>query len=312
VKAALREQLDEGEWPFYVLFISMDSSQFDVNVHPSKLEVKFVDERLVHAVLYRTIRAALPTEISADSPLSRTADPGTEGNSEREAEMFVRQNLEMVFPASPVSPQELSDAGLARTAIPDHDPLFRPAIFQVHNKYLIAQIRSGIAIVDQHAAHERVLYERAQKSFQSRTFNSQQLLFPLLLELEPEEDALFQDVREDLQPLGFQIRDFGLRTYSVEAVPAGLKRASESDMIRSMLEEYQEFRRANFSPRDALSAGFACRAAIRTGDELTPDERTALIDELFATEFPLICPHGRPTVVHLRMTELDRRFKRIE
>jgi len=83
-------------------------------------------------------------------------------------------------------------------------------------------------------------------------------------------------------------------------------------MIRSMLEEYQEFRRANFSPRDALSAGFACRAAIRTGDELTPDERTALIDELFATEFPLICPHGRPTVVHLRMTELDRRFKRIE
>ena len=88
--------------------------------------------------------------------------------------------------------------------------------------------------------------------------------------------------------------------------------ASESDMIRSMLDEYAEFRRANFSARDAVAASFACRAAIRTGDELTSDERAALVDELFATEFPLICPHGRPTVIHIRLTELDRRFKRIE
>jgi DNA mismatch repair protein MutL len=194
----------------------------------------------------------------------------------------------------------------------EHDPLFRPTIFQVHNKYLISQIRSGIAIIDQHAAHERILYERALKSFRERMFNAQQLLFPLLLELEPEEDAVFQEIRQDLEPLGFQVRDFGPRTYSIEAVPAGLKRASESDMIRSMLDEYKEFRQANFNARDAVAASFACKAAIRTGDELTPDERTALIDELFATEFPLTCPHGRPTVIHLRMTELDRRFKRIE
>jgi DNA mismatch repair protein MutL len=310
VKAALREQLDEGEWPFYVLFLETDPSQFDVNVHPSKLEVKFADERLVHAVLYRTVRAALPTEISADTPFQAAAAQRSAATTETEADLFLRQNLNTIFPSPANAPVDIPSTPTAARI--EHDPLFRPAIFQVHNKYLISQIRSGIAIIDQHAAHERILYERALKSFRERMFNAQQLLFPLLLELEPEEDAVFQEIRQDLEPLGFQVRDFGPRTYSVEAVPAGLKRASESGMIRSMLDEYKEFRQANFNARDAVAASFACKAAIRTGDELTPDERTALVDELFATEFPLTCPHGRPTVIHLRLTELDRRFKRIE
>jgi DNA mismatch repair protein MutL len=83
-------------------------------------------------------------------------------------------------------------------------------------------------------------------------------------------------------------------------------------MIHSMLDEYTEFRRANFSPQDALAAGFACKAAIRAGDALTPEEMTALVDELFATRFPTTCPHGRPTIIHLKLSELDRRFKRTE
>jgi DNA mismatch repair protein MutL len=163
-----------------------------------------------------------------------------------------------------------------------------------------------VAIIDQHAAHERILYERALRSYASRTFNSQQLLFPMLLELTVEQDALFAEIREDLAHFGFQIQEFGPRAYSIEAVPSGLRRASEANLIVSIIEEYSEFRRANFNARDALAAGFACKAAIRTGDELTTDEMTALID----TKFPLTCPHGRPTIIHLTLNELDRRFKR--
>ncbi len=314
VKAAMREYIDEGEWPFYVLFLELDPGQFDVNVHPSKLEVKFADDKLVHAVLYRTVRNALPQEISSDIPLGHypSASPVDVAMSQ-EADLFVRKSLEALFPpsasSSASSPPPPSAAEPAKV---EQDFLFRPAIYQVHNKYLISQIRSGIAVIDQHAAHERILYEKALRSFRERAFNAQQLLFPILLELEPEEDATFQEVRADMVQLGFQIRDFGPRTYSIEAVPAGLKRASETDMIHALLQEYTEFRQANFAPRDALAAGFACKAAIRTGDELTPDERAALVDELFATEFPLTCPHGRPTVIHIRLTELDRRFKRTE
>ena len=315
VKAAMREYIDEGEWPFYVVFIEMDPAQFDVNVHPSKLEVKFADDRLVHAVLFRTVRHALPTEISSDTPLGHVPSPGDVSQNPamaREADLFVRRNIESLFSGSPEPAPPNPVASGETPSLEAQDLLFRPVIHQVHNKYLISQIRSGIAVIDQHAAHERILYEKALRSFRERAFNAQQLLFPMLLELEPEEDAIFQDVRADLVPLGFQIRDFGPRTYSIEAVPAGLKRASETDMIHALLEEYTEFRQANFAPRDALAAGFACKAAIRTGDELTPEERTALVDELFATEFPLTCPHGRPTVIHIRLTELDRRFKRIE
>ncbi|HEY3296153.1 MAG TPA: DNA mismatch repair endonuclease MutL [bacterium] len=319
IKAALREQLEDGEWPFYALFLDVPAPDVDVNVHPAKTEVKFADERLIHGTVYRAVRMALPSVLTQEPMGDRPGDPvdyTRMGMAPRAGTTEMSFSSDSYRTAPPfASPSEAArtpeiSEGADRKEMADS--LFRPAIYQVHDKYLISQIRSGVAIIDQHAAHERILYERALRSFQERMFNSQQLLFPLLLELEPEEDALFSEVREDLGDLGFQIRDFGVRTYSVEAVPAGLKRASEVSMIHSMLEEYAEFRRANFAPRDALAAGFACRSAVRAGDSLSTEEMTSLVDELFACKFPLTCPHGRPTVIHIKLTELDRRFKRTE
>jgi DNA mismatch repair protein MutL len=323
VKAALRDQLEQGDWPFYVLLLDVPTVEADVNVHPAKTEVRFSDERKIHAAVYHAVRSVLPSALMEEPPASFSAgsfapsawsSPAASGST-------AQASLPLPPPRTTADSGGVSpvDAGAAEVlpASPVERPLaadsrFRPTIFQVHEKYLISPIRSGIAIIDQHAAHERILYERALRSFQERMFNSQQLLFPMLLELSPEDDALFQEVRADLADLGFQIRDFGERTYSVEAVPAGLKRVSEAGMIHSMLDEYTEFRRANFAPRDALAASFACRAAVKAGDALTPEEMTALVDELFATKFPLTCPHGRPTVIHVKLSELDRRFKRTE
>ncbi len=305
VRAAMREQLNEGEWPFYVILLGVPPSEADINVHPAKLEVKFASEQIIHAAVYRAIRAALPKQL-ADDPIIAPVQPNTSQSLPVESPGLFDTAIPLLTSNEP--PQlSANEPPVTRDL-----NLLRPAMFQVHEKYLISQIQSGIAIIDQHAAHERILYEKALRSFTERMFNSQQLLFPILLELEPEEDAVFQEVHADLKQLGFQIREFGQRTYSIEAVPAGLKRVSEIGMIRSMLEEYVEFRQAKFEPRDALAAGFACHAAIRTGDTLTPEEMSALVDELFATKFPLTCPHGRPTVIHIKLSELDRRFKRTE
>lgn len=310
VKAAMREQLDEGSWPFYVVHLDMDPVEVDVNVHPAKLEVRFADEKRVHAVLYRAVRAVLPNQILQE-PLARAGFPSASDTSSQSSVLTSFPAAEFLIPAA--DGEHLSDAIIGEVRDETIQPaLFRPTIFQVHGCYLISQISSGIAVIDQHAAHERVLFEKAQRGFRERMFNSQQLLFPILLELDPEKDAVFHELRDDLKYLGFQIRDFGVRTYSIEAIPAGLKRTSEAVMIQAMIEEYSEFRRVDFAPRDALAASFACHAAIRAGDPLTPEEMTALVDELFATKFPLTCPHGRPTVIHIKLSELDRRFKRTE
>ncbi len=320
-KAALAEFLEPGEWPFYVLLMEMDPSQADVNCHPSKLEVKFRDEKLVHAAVYRAVRSVLPEQLREHRLQLNGGDFGIHGQlsgsapdlpytPQRNANSLTDAQWAVPLFAAAVDTPVIADSGQPVRPHPVADQPFRPAILQMHSKYLIAQIRSGIALIDQHAAHERVLYERALRSFEDRMFNAQQLLFPMLLELDSAEDSVFQEVLADLGTLGFQIHELGPRTYSIDAVPAGLRRVSEAGMIHAMLSEYSEFRRSKFAPRDALAAGFACKAAIRTGDLLSPDEMSTLIDELFATRFPNTCPHGRPTVIHLTLTELDRRFKR--
>jgi DNA mismatch repair protein MutL len=132
----------------------------------------------------------------------------------------------------------------------------------------------------------------------------------LLIELSLEDDLLLRDILPELAKLGFAIREFGPSTWSLEAVPAGLPHASESGLVPELLDSYREWRETKVEPQEALAASFACRTAIKSGTALSPAEMNALVDELFATEFPYTCPHGRPTLIYLTLTELDRRFKR--
>lgn len=314
-RGALRDWLEEGEWPFYILFIDLDASSVDVNVHPAKRDVRFSDERLIHAAVFEALREALKGQQASLSELRQAWIPPTPSSSSEPPTLFTPNPGTY----SPPLVHNFLGGSAAGQSAPQPQPLqttqqqpakLRAQIYQVHSKYLIAPIRSGLAIIDQHAAHERVLYERALKSFDSRSFASQQLLFPLLLELTPEEDGSFREMQRDLSVFGFVIREFGPRAYSIEAVPAGLRRASEAGMLREMIAEYDEFRRARLGPRESLAAGFACKAAIRTGDELTNEEMTSLVDELFATQQPGSCPHGRPTFIEIKLSELDHRFGR--
>lgn len=187
----------------------------------------------------------------------------------------------------------------------------KPQLWQMHNKYLFCQIKSGMMIVDQHVAHERILYERILKSLEDGATRSQELLFPQSVELLPREVVLIRELEDQLRKLGFHIRYFGGMTVIIDAVPADVKSGSEAEILREMLESYEEYDKlGKFSQREALAAGFSCKAAIKSGDKLSQDEMHTLIEQLFQTKMPYVCPHGRPIVIKLALDELDRRFGR--
>lgn len=196
--------------------------------------------------------------------------------------------------------------GLASEVLRD-----KPVLWQLHNKYIFSQIKSGLMIVDQHVAHERVLYERVLRSLEENAPNSQQLLFPQHLDLLPREMAMVRELLPDLERIGFQIRFFGGMSVIIDGIPADVRSGKEESILREVLEAFEEDGETKTpSGRDQLAASFACRAAIKSGDKLSQEEMHVLIEQLFQTNMPYVCPHGRPIVIKLGIDELDRRFGR--
>jgi DNA mismatch repair protein MutL len=187
----------------------------------------------------------------------------------------------------------------------------RPVLWQLHNKYIFSQIKSGLMIVDQHVAHERILYERALRSLEDNHPVSQQLLFPQHIDLVPRELALIRELLPELERIGFQLRFFGGMSLIIDGIPADVHSGREESILREVLESYEEFGETKtLSGREALAASFGCKAAIKAGDKLSQEEMHVLIEQLFQTHMPYVCPHGRPIVIKLAIDELDRRFGR--
>ena len=184
-------------------------------------------------------------------------------------------------------------------------------VWQLHNRYIISQIKSGLAIIDQHVAHERILYERALEAFDKNPIFSQQLLFPQTLEFSAEDYSILEEFLPMVEKLGFIIKKFGKRTVVVEAVPADVRLGNEQKILTEMIQEYKINSYNELDPRDNLAKSFSCKSAIKSGDPLNVDEMNSLIDQLFACKFPYVCPHGRPIIIQLSLEELDKRFMRI-
>lgn len=183
--------------------------------------------------------------------------------------------------------------------------------WQLHRKYILTQTDKGIAIIDQHVAHERILYERALKAINESLPYSQTLLFPVELEVNTSERTLLKELEKELSTLGFHytLRDDG--KVEVSAVPVDVRTGQEEGSLREILEQYREYEQLrNTDARDNLAASFACRASIKTGDTLSIPEMRQLVEDLYATSLPYVCPHGRPVVVEFPLQELDRRFGR--
>ncbi|MCX6143403.1 MAG: hypothetical protein NTZ35_09295, partial [Ignavibacteriales bacterium] len=184
-------------------------------------------------------------------------------------------------------------------------------IWQVQNKYILSQIRTGLLIVDQHVAHERILYEKAIANFENNLPTTQQLLFPQTIQLSASDYTLAKDLIPHLEKLGFDLKLFGKNTVVIEGIPADVRVGSEAQILQDVLDEYRNNEHTEtMDARDNLAKSFACKAAIKAGDRLNTTEMLVLIDQLFATRMPYVCPHGRPIVVKISVDELDRRFGR--
>ena len=186
-----------------------------------------------------------------------------------------------------------------------------PKIWQLHNKYIICQIKTGLMLIDQHVAHERVLYERAVDIMNNNVPNAQQLLFPQKVELKPWEFEIYEEICDDLRRLGFNFGTLGKRTVMIEGVPQDVRNGSEVYILQEMIQEYQQNAgKLKLEKRENLAKSYSCRNAIMSGQKLTLEDMRSLIDRLFATKMPYVCPHGRPVIIRISLDQLDRMFGR--
>ncbi|MBI5217173.1 MAG: DNA mismatch repair endonuclease MutL [Ignavibacteriae bacterium] len=342
---AYENLLEKGSFPFFVLFIEIDPTKVDVNVHPSKMEVKFDDEQTMYRFVLSSVRRAL-------SEHDLIPSISVQQTSQQPSEIGVR------FTSSPTSSQQRASGweDLLRT-LPTRDdsglpfgntqeitgreyntlPEFQETnqqlenvrsdvqpinskpllsdvrIWQLHNKYILIPIEEGLMLVDQHAAHERVMYERILKRFEVNEPSSQQLLFPVTVELSASDTALVTELHPVLEGIGFSLKFFGKNTIVIDGVPSDVKSGNEATILQSVLDLYKDDNQAGMKleQRERLVKSFSCKAAIRAGDPLSETEMRSLLDQLFLTQIPYVCPHGRPTIIRLSLPELDKRFRRI-
>jgi DNA mismatch repair protein MutL len=310
VEEAYSGMMQVGRFPIAVVDLRLPPEEVDVNVHPAKAEVRLRNDRQVFAFVQRPIRQALSglapigSEPLTSWPRAQQAYSVPLSSSETPDLMLRREPVQSQM-VPPSAPQVLDPS---QSVLPAAVPILRP-LGQAGTTYVIAEGPAGLYLIDQHAAHERVLYERFLTAERLPATAAQPLLSPIVLELTPVQASLVTTLGDALSEHGFAVEAFGDSGYLLRAAPAGLRR---DDPTRAFLELLDLLTRedAPGDPRLRVAASLACHAAVRAGQGLAPEEMRDLIEQLEACELPQTCPHGRPTMLHLSADELARRFSR--
>ncbi|MGI9102670.1 MAG: DNA mismatch repair endonuclease MutL [Terriglobales bacterium] len=345
---AYRNILPPTVFPVVLLFLEMPYEEVDVNVHPSKVEVRFRQQSVIHDFVRDSVRAALmkarpvpqfTREITAQPTASASLSPHPAGLGITEAEAAfalsaptlppISQRLDFHggieieanaaiavarFPAQSAVP----DTGCA-PEIPEPPPSDTPPLAslkplgQVRESFILAVNDEGLWIIDQHVAHERVLFERILKQRAAERVESQRLLMPLIVELTPQQQAIFAELCDELRHNGFDAEPFGSRTIAVKTAPAGLDASAVEHMLHELLSQFEREQQAlNLQiARTRIAASIACHAAIKINTPLAPDKMEWLLRELAKTDCPMSCPHGRPVVLRYSVRDIQKAFKRI-
>ncbi|HMN93942.1 MAG TPA: DNA mismatch repair endonuclease MutL [Hydrogenophaga sp.] len=345
-RSAYEDVLHGHRQPVYALYVSIDPTRVDVNVHPTKIEVRFRDSREVHQAVRHAVEGALAAPRSAQplpvsdavsstapveappaflgpvprqQPLPWRPDTPPVGQRVSDLEALWRPSEGVVAPQdSPGRPagepvlRPTQNLAEARTALPDGDwPLGR-AIAQLHGVYILAENAQGLVVVDMHAAHERIVYERLKQQLDAHRIASQPLLIPATFAATPAEVATAETADEVLAQLGLEIVPFSPRTLAVRAVPTTLAAGDPVELARSVLAELGQHEASTVvqRARNELLATMACHGAVRANRRLTLDEMNALLRQMEITERSDQCNHGRPTWRQLGMKDLDALFLR--
>lgn len=289
--------LTVGRHPVALINLTLPPAEVDVNIHPAKTEIKFRQDNVVFNFIRRSVRAAL----LGDSPVPTIRESAPEYRPS-DSHRTIKPSVENLFPESASIKSSADETSLTTANVL---PALRP-VGQVAGCYILAEGPDGLYIIDQHAAHERIMYEKALVSSRGRTPAVQSLLEPRSIELSPAEAANLARVSGLLEAFGFAAEAFGGRTLLVRAIPAVL---SGSDWATA-LHEFLNSPESRSRGQEKLAELIACHSAIRAGKTLTPEEIRALLTDLEKTETPNTCPHGRPTLMKLEISALERHFKR--
>jgi len=363
IRESYRGLLPEGRFPVVFLFLEVNPGDVDVNVHPTKIEVRFRDSNLVHSqvlaalretFLRRHLTASLggeslvergPSTVCVkDRTPARTARPTPSGLALGEADQALRvarqREIRKAFaelmkrlppdggPTSPADQQTVPDQRPDSPTMPEAMPLPIESFastdrgtaksspdgraIQLHNTYLVTESADGLVIVDQHALHERIIYQQLADRISEGPLESQRLLLPETVAVTPTEMACLEHFGDLFRRLGLDLTPFGPTTVAVQALPSVLKDTDAADWVRRLLVRLAD------KPDQTLTDEFlfeilesmACTAAVKAGDPLTPEEIRSLLAKRDQVEKPSACPHGRPTALHLSIRELEKQFKR--
>ena len=381
VMNAYQDLLPSDSYPFYVLFLEIDPKNIDINVHPTKTEIKFTDERTVYAIVQSAVRQAIGTHNLTPSinfdhdvnfqafitspPSERRDDIKGEGESSRQWEQFrtssigesvprpsaqERNNLsnwEKMFETEGKEPQQshfsfpdrggerqeqviqqskgfgggsesltfesaandLERGGQKKHGFGANQQDAESNTFQLHQRYIVSQVRSGMMLIDQQTAHERILYEKYIHNLEKKSGASQQFLFPQKVELSAGDFALVDDLMEEIRALGFDVTPFGQQCVVINGVPADLAGTDEKHLFEGLIEQFKHNKSTlTLDKRENMARALASRSAIKKGQKLSNLEMRALIDQLFACQNPNYAPDGRLTFCILEMEKLANFF----
>ncbi|HRG24146.1 MAG TPA: DNA mismatch repair endonuclease MutL [Chitinophagaceae bacterium] len=346
VMNAYQEMIPSDSYPMYVLFIDLDPAVIDVNVHPTKQEIKFEDEKIIYAFVQAAVKHALaqfsvtPTldfELDASiQQLSAIQQPFTDdrknaaaagsifrGFTQKNQAHFIEKsesgelkhwNEMYARSESGVGSRESGTSGPANHALltTHHSPLAADAeISQLLNTYITIPSNNGFLLLHQQSAHERVLYEQLSAAGKDKPVATQRSMFPSTMELTPADAAVMEEIMDDLKYLGYTIEPFGKNTYVIQGTPADVEAGNDKHIIDILLEQYKHFSpEVKFSRREKLVRSLARQQSIKAGTRLTEREMRQLVTDLFACVTPNVTPDGNPTYLEFKQEQLERMFGR--
>ena len=354
VMSAYQQMIASDSFPMYVLFIDLEPTQVDVNVHPTKQEIKFEDEKIVYAFVQAAVKHALaqfsvtPTlDFDLDSSiqqLSSIQQPFTEERKSAATSTSIFKGFTEKHQAHFIEPEKKTElkhwrdffesresaVGSRQTtdnlniekegspltihhSPPDsyRDIIHHSRFTQLHSQFILAETENGFILVNQQAAHERVIYEKLGETMNGAASTTQRSMFPITVELVHADCVLLEELMTDLHQLGYMIEPFGKNTFVIQGTPADVEQGNEKTIIEKLLEQYKHFSSdLKFSKREKLIRSLAKQQAIKPGQQLTEKEMQALINDLFNCNQVNSSPDGKPTFLEFKMDQLERMFGR--
>jgi DNA mismatch repair protein MutL len=343
VNGAFKELLPADTYPAYFLYLEVDPKMIDVNIHPTKTEVNFLDDKLIYSILRATLKQSLgkfsitPTidfDIEgsmkfSDFPKNKVVkDPSIKPNPDYNPfetgkkqiydltidnrQKSNKDNWEKLY----ISDEKIPDKNINEQKLIEPDweqkelEQRTEKIFQIHNRYILTNIKSGLMIINQQRAHERILYERYLNILNTKKGLSQQELFPQSISFSPGDAEIIDEIKDDLQILGFNINKLGKNTFVINGTPADFSEKNISNVLEKIFENYKNnLLNLNLDKKINLARSMASNMSIRSGKVLMKEEMKALVDELFACKVPDVSPGGKPIIQIISVEDMDKGFQ---